>query len=162
MLFVGALYGSEDSYLRAREDLVDAFGPVLAESPPLPWEYSDYYRPELGSPITRRFAFFENLISQDELRDIKLRTMEMEEKLSSGGKRSVNLDPGYLTSAKVVLASTKDYSHRVCLGGGIFAEVTLHFQEGAFRPHLFTYRDYREEAALRMFAEMRGVLRKRL
>lgn len=162
MLFVGALYGSEDNYRRAREGLADAFGPVLAESPPIPWEYSDYYRPELGWPITRRFVFFENLISQEELKDIKLGTAQMEASLSSGGKRGVNLDPGYLTAAKVVLASTKDYSHRVCLGGGIFAEVTLYFQGGEFRPHLFTYRDYREEATLGMFAEMRDVLKKRL
>lgn len=162
MLFVGALYGGEDHYRRALQCLADAFGPVLAESPPMPWEYSDYYQPELGRTITRRFVFFENLISQDELRDIKLRTVEMEAKLSTAGKRSVNLDPGYLTPAKVVLASTKDYSHRVCLGGGIFAEVTLYFQGGAFRPHLFTYRDYREEATLRMFAEMRSVLKNRL
>lgn len=160
MLFAGTLYGMGEFYLKALAMLTEAFGPVLAESQPRPWK-SDYYRDELGWPITRRFVFFENPVSQDRLPDIKLKTIEMEAALSSGRGRSINLDPGYLTLAKVVLASTKDYSHRIYLGKGIFAEVSLHYQGGGFRPHLFTYPDFREDETLRMFGDMREAFRQR-
>jgi hypothetical protein len=160
MLFTGTLYGREEFYLKALAMLKDAFGPVLAESPPRPWQ-SDYYRDELGWPITRRFVFFEKPILQDGLADIKLSTIDMEAALSSGSGRRINLDPGYLTLAKVVLASTKDYSHRIYLGKGICAEVTLYYQGGRFHPHVFTYHDFREDETLRMFSEMREAFRQR-
>lgn len=142
MLFVGALYGREDSYLHAREALEPLFGPVLMETGALPWAYSLYYREELGWPIFRRFVFYADLIDEEDLPDIKLKTIALESALSREGKRTVNLDPGYLTPAKVVLASTKDYSHRIYLRSGIYGEVTLVFRKGLFHPHLNTYRDY--------------------
>jgi hypothetical protein len=160
MPFAGVLYREEDRFLRARERLQGLFGPVLMETPAAPWRYSDYYAGELGSPLKRRFLFFENLIGQAHIREMKLRAIEVESELSIGPRRTVNIDPGYLTLAKVVLASTKDYSHRVCLGEGIYAEATLIYRKGAFRPHQFTYRDYLDHAGV--FAEARELLKARL
>jgi hypothetical protein len=160
MPFVGALYGREDSYLRAREALAPLFGPALMETEAFPWGYSLYYRQELGWPIFRRFVFYEALMREEDLPDIKLRTISVESALSLQGRRTVNLDPGYLTPAKVVLASTKDYSHRICLRSGIYGEVTLVFRKGRFHPHLNTYRDYIDHSEV--FSRARDALTERL
>jgi hypothetical protein len=159
---VGTLTGVDEYHHRSVRLLEAICGPVLRETLPAPWEHTDYYAEELGPGLMRRFIFFERLIGQDELGDIKLKTMAIESELSERGKRTVNIDPGYLTEAKVVLASTKDYSHRICLGNGIYAEVTLYCQHGRFRDHLFTYMDYKEEKNIRLFGEMREILGKRL
>lgn len=137
------------------------FGEVLFESPELPWSYSDYYEEELGSPVTRTFFFFQNPVDPSTLADIKLGTNALEEELATDGKRNINLDPGYLTPYNVVLASTKNYSHRIALAKGIFAEVTLLFRDGAYRPHLFTYADYASEAYRMLFERARKSLRAR-
>ena len=131
------------------------------ESQPLPWEYSDYYKEELGWPIRRRFLFFRNMINRESLSDIKLATSEIEERLSTGGKRNINLDPGYLTPYNMILASTKNYSHRIYIGKGIFAEVTLVYKDKdrRYQPHLFTYRDYASDAYAEIFSRARKLLK---
>jgi hypothetical protein len=48
-----------------------------------------------------------------------------------------------MTAAKVVLFSTKDYTHRVYVGDNIFAEATLKFKNKNFEPFEYTYADYR-------------------
>ncbi len=159
LLFVGTLYSDENYFARAKETLTESFGAILIETPKFNWDYSDYYIDELGWPIKKSFLFFKELINPKALTDIKLKTNSIEETLSSGGKRKINLDPGYLTLSKVVLASTKDYSHRIYLGEGIYAEITLMYMNGRFQPHLFTYRDYKDEKCIRIFAEARRLLR---
>lgn len=161
MLFVGMLFGSKEHLHEAEKKLNESFGDTVLESPVMQWDYSGYYKKELGWHIQRKFIFFEKLINQDELRDIKVKTNAIETGLSTGGKRTVNLDPGYLTSAKVVLASTKDYSHRLYLGDGIFAEITLIYN-GGFQPHINTYRDYQDEKYIHLFEEAREIFKRRL
>ncbi len=155
LLLVGVLYAKEEYYLKAKERLAGMFGPIVMETAPRAWDYTDHYEEELGPDILRRFLFFGNLIQQDSLVEIKLFTNSLEAELSTGGKRNVNLDPGYMTMAKVVLASTKDYSHRICLGRGIFAEVALSYIRDGFKPYYYTYRDYRDEHHLKLFHEAR-------
>ncbi len=158
LLFVGALFSNEDFYTEARQSLERIFGEAVMESPKIQWNFSDYYKDELGEPIYRRFIFFKKLIEHDYISTIKLITNEIERSLSSGGKRNINLDPGYLTPAKIVLASTKDYSHRIYLKDGIYAEVTLIFVKGQFVPHVNTYKDYQDERYLRLFIMGRNLL----
>lgn len=157
-LFIGTLFQKEDYYFRARQYLEKMFGEIVMECPRIKWDFSDYYKDELGSPIHRRFLFFKDLIEQDRLAGIKLITNNTERDLSTDGKRNINLDPGYLTPAKVVLASTKDYSHRIYLKDGIYAEVTLIFKKGQFIPHVNTYKDYQDEKYLRIFMMARELL----
>jgi hypothetical protein len=151
LLFVGALYSDQEYYFRACEALRDIFGDIAMESPPSSWDFSDYYKDEMGTPIFRRFVFFREPFSPDELADAKLKTIKLETGFSVEGKRQINLDPGYLTPAKVVLASTKDYSHRIYLRDGIYAEATLIFKGNRFQPHLHTYTDYKDEKRQRLF-----------
>ncbi|MDI6801896.1 MAG: DUF4416 family protein [Thermodesulfovibrionales bacterium] len=158
LLFVGTLYSKEDYYFKALKSLEKIFGEIAMESPPMKWDYSDYYKDELGEPIYRRFIFFKTLIEQDRIAGIKLLTNGLEEELSFHGKRNVNIDPGYITPAKIVLASTKDYSHRIYLKDGIYAEATLIFKNSKFIPHINTYRDYQDEQYLNIFMIARKLL----
>jgi len=158
LLFTGALFSNEDYYAEARQSLERIFGEAIMESPPIRWDYTDYYKEELGEPLYRRFIFFKKLIEQDSISTIKLITNEIEKNLSTAGKRNINIDPGYLTAAKIVLASTKDYSHRIYLKDGIYAEVTLIFKNSRFVPHINTYRDYQDEKFVNVFMMARKLL----
>jgi len=157
LLFIATLFKDKEAYYTARKILEEKFGSIFLESPEKLWNYSDYYRPELGSPIMRRFMFFENLISEGEIAQIKIQTNQIEEELSKDGKRTINLDPGYIGLAKLVLATTKDYSHRIYLRDGIYGEVTLIFKDNSFRPHIKTYRDYAEDEYIKLFNLARAI-----
>ncbi len=159
LLFIAALYSLEESYTKAKEHLTRSFGELLFESECFPWVHSEYYRNELGWPITRRFLAFKKRFDTGTIRAVKLATIEIEEVLSVDGRRKVNLDPGYITEAKVVLATTKNYPHRIYLGSGIFAEVTLFYTKGKYRSHQFTYRDYGTPEYLGIFHKIRELLR---
>jgi hypothetical protein len=160
LLFVGALFRQEDYLSLVREKVAEMLGATLFESPPVPWDYSSYYEEEMGRPLKKVFIFFGERIDPMSLAGIKVATNGIEKELSREGKRNINLDPGYLTPAKIVLASTKNYSHRIYIGQGIFAEVTLVYRDGGYRPHLFTYRDYASGAYAEIFGRAREVLQK--
>lgn len=160
LLFIGTLYSDPGIFIHSQEILDSNFGDILFISSSIPWDYSLYYKNEMGRPLFRQFIFFKNLIDPVTIADIKLKTNEIEEEFSSYGKRRINLDPGYLTLSKIVLASTKNYAHRIYLGKGIYAEVTLIYKDGTFKPHLFTYRDYQDRTCVDMFINIRGILKK--
>jgi hypothetical protein len=164
LLFTGTLYSKQEIFHQAKELLEREFGDVLMVSPPSPWDYSLYYKKELGSPVHRQFIFFRTIIDPGTLADIKIKTIEIENALSSDGRRSINLDPGYITLAKIVLASTKNYSHRIYLGKGIYAELTLLYRNrtNTYAPHLFTYTDYEEKQNIDLFLKVRAMLKKML
>ena len=164
LLFTGTLYSNREIFDQARDLLKKEFGEILLVSPPSPWDYSPYYKNELGSPVLRQFIFFKTIIDPGTLADMKIKTIEIEHALSSDGRRKINLDPGYLTLAKIVLASTKNYSHRIYLGKGIYAELTLLYRSrtDTYTPHLFTYTDYQEEQNIDLFLKVRTMLKEML
>jgi len=155
LLFVGALYASPEICDRLLPELEYHFGSTLLESPVMSWDHSQYYSDELGMPISRRFIFFERLIDASLLPEIKVLTDEIECRNLTDGKRQINLDPGYLTEAKVILASTKNYSHRIYLGRGIYAEQEYIFSKGSYQPLSHTYTDYRKPEYLSIFIQAR-------
>jgi hypothetical protein len=160
LLFISTLYINEDAFNRSKKILEENFGKILFISPSLPWDYSSYYKDEIGWPLSRQFIFFKTLIDPGLLADIKLKTNEIEASLSPEGKRTINLDPGYFTLSNVVLASTKTYAHRIYLGKGIYAEVTLIYKDNSYKPHLFTYRDYQDKTHIDVFLKAREMLKK--
>jgi hypothetical protein len=142
-----ALLTSEPDLLGAVEgDLTTILGTIDARSKLLPWTVSKYYEKEMGAGLVRCFVSFGALATPAKLADIKLATQKFEDKYrrKSAGEpgRRVNVDPGYVESGKVVLASTKNANHRVYLHSGIYAEVTLQFYEGEFHGSPHTYPDY--------------------
>lgn len=162
LLFCGILFSSEDIFSEARACLAEAWGPVLIESVRMGFRHTEYYREEMGPGLSRVFLAFRDLIPPDSLAGVKVFSNRIEERLAREGKRRVNLDPGYLDAAKVVLASTKDYSHRIYLGGGIFAEVTLRYSLGTYGPLSTTYPDYRERETIAFFNRARACYREKL
>lgn len=162
-LFVGMLSSDPALFETCGRALSAEYGPVDYESAQWRWDFSEYYRQELGSGLLRKFLFFERLLDPALLASIKRFTNDLEKRHSApsetGGRRRINLDPGYLTEAKVVLATTKDYAHRVYIGNGIYAEVTLRYQDGRFTALDTTYPDYRTEDSMKLFEKARALLR---
>jgi len=160
--------------LSAFADLIDLaadraeaiFGPADLRSEVFPFDFTDYYREEMGPDIKRRFLSYPRLIAPDRLAEIKIRTNRLEAEIardhSRGVPRPVNVDPGYLALDKLVLATTKDYSHRIYLRDGIYAEATLRFRHGRFEPWPWTYPDYRTEAYTRFFLQVRQAYRRQM
>jgi len=123
--------------------LTALFGPADLVSEPLPFDFTSYYDRELGSPIFRRFVSFARLAPQDDLVRAKLATNALEARLADAdGRRRVNCDPGILTQERLVLATGKNFTHRVYLGQGIYADLTLVFQAGSWQTLPWTFPDY--------------------
>lgn len=162
LLFAGILYNDDNCLSAAKKTLIENYGNCILEIPSFPWNYSEYYNKEFGNNIIRTFMFFEKLISPEQIIDIKLQTNQIEESLSEKGKRKVNIDPGYLTLSNIVLATTKNYSHRIYLGKGIYGEVTLIYKNNTYSPYIFTYQDYQDEKSIKMFLEIRKYLKQKV
>lgn len=126
------------------------------------FNYTHYYDEEMGEKIRRQFISFAPLISPDQLPAIKLLTNKIEQSLAFEDKRQVNIDPGYLNLAKIILVTTKDYSHRLYLGQGIYGEVTLTYSKGKFNSFPWTYPDYQSQIYHQFFSEIRVIYAKQL
>ncbi|MBN1837047.1 MAG: DUF4416 family protein [Spirochaetales bacterium] len=144
-----------------RELLEQRFGPIDYSSRELPFGFTRYYDAELGAPLARRFVAFRTLVDPQALARIKITTNALEDELRGheAGPRTVNLDPGLLSLSRLVLASTKDSSHRIPLAEGIFGEITLQYRRPAFRPVPWTYPDYRSEEVRGVLLEIRGLFK---
>jgi hypothetical protein len=135
------------SALYGRPDFVSAL---------VPFDYTDYYRAEMGGALVRRFLSVEKLVRPESLPAIKLAANEIELKFSEGKRRSVNIDPGYLSQAHLILATGKGYSHRPYLREGIYADLTLIYQNKQFCSLPWTYPDYADEKQLEIFRKIRA------
>jgi hypothetical protein len=164
-LFVGILV-SDRKFLRDVEERLTAeYGSIDHRSPIVPFDFSDYYEKEMGDVIDRVFLSFERLIDADRLPEIKHRTNQLEAEIATmptSVKRPVNLDPGYLENAKVILASTKNFYHRIYLGEGIFGEVTMHFRNNTYQFFPWTYPDYQSNDYQEFFLRIRQLYRSQL
>ena len=158
-LIVGLLSAYEPLFAKAEEALCGRCGPLRASSDVMPFAYTDYYEAEMGGGLLRRFLAFETLIPPDRLASIKRWTNDLEKRLAVPPHpvaRPINIDPGYLTPAKLVLATTKDQAHRIYLDMGVYAEITLTYRRGlGYQPNPWTYPDYRTEAYRRFFEQVR-------
>ena len=124
------------------ERLEALFGPVDLVSPWFAFDYTNYYEREMGKPLYRRIAAFKQLIEQEQLADIKHQTNAIEQAFLEDGRRCVNIDPGYLLLERLVLATGKNFSHRIYLRRGIYADLTLIYRKGRFVSLPWTYPDY--------------------
>jgi len=122
----------------------------------IPFDYTDYYAGEMGSPLYRRFVSFETLVRPETLPDIKWTTNGLEEKEGVDGRRKINIDPGYIWHAHLILATGKGYTHRPYLRNGIYADLTLIYQSGTFQPLPWTYPDYASQDIIAMFNRIRA------
>lgn len=163
-IICGLLSGDLDLLKRARQLLVRRFGPTDLESEVWSFNQTSYYEEEMGPDLKRLFLSFAQPHSPDALAEIKHETNALEAEIAEqcfglGLPRPVNLDPGYVDLGKLVLATTKDRSHRVYIGQHMYAEVTLHYTEGRWQTWPWTYPDYRRPEYHEFFARVRERLR---
>jgi hypothetical protein len=137
--------------------LSEKWGPSDLCSQTMPFTYTDYYDKEMGSGIQRFFVSFRRLVDPAQIAEIKLQTNRIEERFREGEARKVNIDPGLLCLSRFVLVTTKESAHRIPLASGIYAEVTLLYHKGGFRPLEWTYPDYRSPQYLTILNEIRGL-----
>jgi len=135
--------------------LVDKYGAVDMASSWIPFNYTSYYNDEMGTPLFRRLVAFKQLIPQVYLADIKRFTNDLEHEHSINGKRMVNIDPGYLLHERFVLATGKNFTHRIYIGKGIYADLTLMYTRGGFEPLPWTYPDYASENIMTFLKQVR-------
>lgn len=137
------------------ETLSSLYGKPDFISAIVPFDYTDYYCDEMGQNLVRRFLAMEKLIRPEELTDIKLATNEIEEQSVSDSHRTINIDPGYISKAHLILATGKSYTHRPYLRDGIYADLTLIYQGKKFCSLPWTYPDYADEKQLLIFGKIR-------
>ena len=146
-LIVGILACDERALKASHEPLVDAYGPADLVSDVYPFDMTEYYVDEAGPNMVRQFLAFENLIDPGRLAAIKHETNHAEQKLAkqldTPFPRPVNLDPGFIEPSKLVLASTKNFAHRIYIGDHMYAEVTMTYNKGKWEMFPFTFPDYK-------------------
>jgi hypothetical protein len=167
MLLVVAAFSRHDAAIAwGRERLERTFGPVGLASNAFAFDQTSYYEATMGPDLKKQFFALRDLVAPDSLPAIKLHTNTLERELADrpvyAEARPLNLDPGHLSLGKFLLATTKDQAHRVYLRDGIFAEVTLRYQDGAYEPWPWTYADYRQECVRAFLQKAREYYRERL
>jgi len=154
-LFCAITFANKAIYDEVKAMLEAKFGPVDTLSAEYDFVYTQYYAREMGADLKKRLIGFEQLIRPERLPDIKLETNAIERQFSIDNKRQVNIDPGYLAEAKVVLATTKNFDHRIYLGKGIYGDVHLRYRRNKFIINEWTYPDYRDMLVIDFFARLR-------
>lgn len=166
MMFLAAFSRFPEALEWAKERACEKLGPIALESDVFLFDDTDYYEPTMGADLKKVFWAFERLADPACLAELKRQTNAWEETYVKLGQHScarpLNLDPGYLTLGKLVLASTKDHMHRIYLSDGIYAEVTLFFRHGAWRASEWTFADYRREDYQAFFTSCRNRLHRDL
>ncbi|HYQ60222.1 MAG TPA: DUF4416 family protein [Desulfatiglandales bacterium] len=153
---VASLFSPEERILEeVMLELQKVFGFPEWTSPPLFFDRTRYYEKEMGWPLHRRFLSFKDLIRPEAIVDIKLQTNELERRYLQEGRRRVNIDPGYIALERLVLATGKNYTHRMYLSKGIYADLTLVFHQGSFQTLAWTYRDYADPVVIGYFNNVR-------
>jgi uncharacterized protein DUF4416 len=163
LLIVAASSRYDGALAWARERWRECYGPVALESEPFAFTETDYYTQTMGIDLNKQFFASAQLVDPGILAGVKRRTNEWEIEYADSAdhpeSRPLNLDPGYITLAKLLLASTKDHAHRIYLGEGIYAEVTLNYRHRAWQRLDWTYPDYNREEYHAFFTRCRQLLR---
>ncbi|HBQ20892.1 MAG: hypothetical protein A2Z91_08565 [Deltaproteobacteria bacterium GWA2_38_16] len=155
-LIVSSIYSDQVACEKVVSLLKEKFGLIDIIEAHFPFTFTTYYHKEMGEPLFRSFLSFQKHILREALPDIKLFTNEIENSLAKeGGRRTINIDPGYINDAQLILATGKNFSHRIYLGKGIFGDLTLIYSKGEFHAQPWTYPDYQQEPILGLLKKMR-------
>jgi hypothetical protein len=154
-LICAVLYHQEGDRDVVFGELQKQFGAVSHVSETLLFNHTTYYTKEMGDDLKKVYLSFARWIDADELSTIKLFTNSVEQSHCENGKRKVNIDPGYIELPKLVLASTKNFSHRIYISKGIYGDVQLCWRHGGFQSNPWTYEDYKDEIVMTFFERIR-------
>ncbi|MGH1363511.1 MAG: DUF4416 family protein [Calditrichia bacterium] len=139
----------------ARAAIETAFSPIQMEMDWFEFHHTDYYAPEMGDKLKKKMVAFQQPWPLNALPEHKHQSNAIEQRFVLDEKRRVNIDPGYITAAKLVLATTKNFAHRIYLDRGIWGDLHLAYRDGRFQPRDWTYLDYREPDVIAFFTEVR-------
>jgi hypothetical protein len=157
-LIIGIISSQDDIFSRTEEAVAAIYGRVDLKSVAFPFDQTDYYDKQMGKGLRRLFLSFARLVPPESLSDVKVRTSALEEEIKKSFAREsriVNVDPGILTASALIMATTKDFAHRVPLRQGIYAHLELLFSRNAAKLLPWTYPDFRQEGYQRFFFEAR-------
>ena len=161
-LFSGFIYRDKDIYQAVKAKLAGIFSPVDLESEVFDFDFTTYYNKEMGTPLFRRFVSFKTLIAPGQLPDIKLLTNQIEIETAAAGNRTLNLDPGYLSEANVIIATTKNYYQRVPLTQGIYAHMEYILKGKKLLTLEWTYPDFRTPQYMDFFDRLKLLYKQNL
>ena len=158
-LIIGVIYHDPDVFEQAMSLLIEKFGPtdLRTEEFSFSEEFSTYYDSELGGEGRRIIFSFRDTVEPDRQAEIKSFTNELEARFSKDGKRAINLDPGFISHGRLMLATTKETGFRIPLSDGIYTELTLFYARGGWHTLPWTYRDYQSERVQRFLTEARKI-----
>ena len=160
---VGLIFVQEFDVEEVLMELQYDLGDDVVKSDIVQFIHTHYYDEEMGSNLLRQWCAFTRLIMPDTLIQLKHKSNSIEKHyLNDRGGRKINIDPGVVSLSNLVLASTKNYSHRIYLGKGIYGEVTLIYEHKTFKPLAWTYPDYREKVAIEFFKKARDIVKQKL
>jgi len=159
-IFAGLIFNRSADIDAVERRLEKEYSAIDYRSSVIDFDFTGYYQKEMGTPLFRKFLSFRDLVDPELLAELKTAAVSMESEFAGfSKKRTVNIDPGYIEPAKVVLASTKNFYHRIYLSSGIYGEVTLSWsaEKGGYRSFEWTFPDFRTDRYKRILADIRGI-----
>lgn len=159
---VGIIYPAGRNPREIVDHLEENWSPLAVQGRPYDFDFTAYYRQELGANLKRCWYVFSGLIEEYDLPGCKKETVRLEQQFLQSGNRCFNIDAGYITGAKLVLASHKNFSHRIALEENIYAEITLRYRQGTWYTHPWTYPDFKEPSRHSWLNEARGIWREKI
>jgi len=152
--FCGLIFSQNRAAALATGMLQDAIAAVENSSAVIPFTATEYYRSEMGEPLFRQFVSFKGLLPPERLPEFKIGAMELEARLAENGRRLVNLDPGYMSEANIIIATAKNHYHRVPLSDGVYAHIEYVLKDGRLNFLPWTYPDFQTPAYLDFFKSL--------
>jgi hypothetical protein len=160
---ISSLFSSDKAFIDEIIHVLEhRFGSVDWTSPELFFDRTQYYAKEMGWPLHRRFVSFKKLIRPQDVVGVKLETNRIENEYLEDGDRKINIDPGYVSLERLILVTGKNYTHRIYLSKGIFADLTLIFNRASFRPLEWTFKDYGSPEIISLFNGVRERYKRQL
>jgi hypothetical protein len=162
-LFMGYIYNDESKLSEMKDKLIQMFGPIDYESRIFDFSTpTKYYEKDMGENLKKRFLSFKNLVDPMELVRAKVETDNLEQYFLKNETRTINIDAGYIDFNKVVLASYKYGSHKIYIGGKVYADLTLLYNKGSFTNFRWTFPDFRDEKYYKTLMEIRQLMKNEL
>lgn len=165
-LFIALTYHDSSIYNNILEELKERFGLIDKVYHYDFSQFTDHYEDEIGKPLKKTIVIFQSLVSKEEFPELKIYSNKIEKMNANEDeypmKRNINIDPGYLTEAKVVLMTTKNFSHRIYISKGIFGELALNYRGDSFSQNSWTYPDYASQEVIQFFNEVREDYREQI
>ncbi|ADG70401.1 DUF4416 family protein [Brachyspira murdochii] len=164
VLITALMYNDINIYNLALEKLINNFGEIEVISDEYLFSHSIYYKEEMGDTLNKRFIVFKNMIERDYISNVKRITDNIErEYLDDKNNRKINIDPAILTLENFILVTNKNFTHRIYLKDGVFADLTLIYKKKEGYTELpWTYADYSSDETKKFLKKIRELFYNRL